>query len=176
MGGLWLRPFIFYFFFFIHYPHLNWLGQFTGKKNGRRILPLHFLWFGWGGSGFGDIYQFVIYLRRFFFFFFSCLTKEKSLLILFHLYINIYIYIFFSCVAVMDFRDNTFVVPPFFLSPLGRREKERRRRGEGDIGGIDFFFLVWGTPLLSRPFYVLDMPLSCQTDRPKSPCRVLSVY
>lgn len=84
------------FFFFIHYPHLNWLGEFTGKKNGRRILPLHFLWFGWGGSGFGDIYQFVIYLRRFFFsFFFSCLTKEKCLLILFHLHINIYIYIFF---------------------------------------------------------------------------------
>lgn len=55
------------FSIFIHYPHLNWLGEFTGKKNGRRILPLHFLWFGWGGSGFGDIYQFVIYLWRFFF-------------------------------------------------------------------------------------------------------------
>lgn len=67
------------FSIFIHYPHLNWLGEFTGKKNGRRILPLHFLWFGWGGSGFGDIYQFVIYLRRFFFFFLFFLFNQGKM-------------------------------------------------------------------------------------------------
>lgn len=81
MGGLWLRPFIFYFFLIFSSSELAGR-ESTGQKKWKEDLATAILlglggdWGegrGGGGGGvgeaaaFGEIYQFVIYLRRFFF-------------------------------------------------------------------------------------------------------------